>query len=472
MDLTRRDFLGLCGGGAAFAVLAGLGLRPRTAYAVAGIDDAALGGLVLLIATLGGYAVSRSVANGTLAAMGYGFSDFVSDASRQSAAVTQAIADANNLGVELNRSNAEQAAAAIAAGTGYFGEVMGDAASSGRVALDGFISGAGELPAVLRTLVGQYLSSVVGVDGNVRVLPEYTTWVSGGYVIFPNTIVMSSSAIRSFVVSRNVSDVDIAETNSYVLRIDRQIYDGSGNTAGLNVGQLFCFEGLTSLTFSKTGDTTYRFVIEVTGGISYTRIFGSKGSTTIDVQSGGTFTSFSGSISENYNLLVSSDLVSGTLPAVDRAVDAPDVIGPGYDSLPLGNDLVIDPSTNDVVSAGSLPLPTGIPDVFGDFVGTLEDLLAGVVPGVIGLPVSVTEPVVVGTAEGVTSMPISDAIATETTLAGTLEPPAPTPPPGTVDPPVTVPEGPWTPAVALPFAQLWPFNMIYSFVQLFEDLGA
>lgn len=59
--ITRREFLGL-GGVAAFACASGLGLSaPRRAYAVAGIDDALLGGLVILVATLGGYAFSRPV---------------------------------------------------------------------------------------------------------------------------------------------------------------------------------------------------------------------------------------------------------------------------------------------------------------------------------------------------------------------------------------------------------------------------
>ena len=61
--------------------------------------------------------------------------------------------------------------------------------------------------------------------------------------------------------------------------------------------------------------------------------------------------------------------------------------------------------------------------MFGDYVGTLNDILAGVVPGQISLPVSVAEPVVVGTAEGVQSMSITDAIAGETSLSAALNPP-------------------------------------------------
>lgn len=469
LDVTRRDFLKSGVGVASFAVTSGLlALAPaRTAKAVAGIDDVTLGGLVLLVATLGGYAFSRSVANSTLSAMGYGFSDFVSDASNQAAAVTKTLADANNLGVELNRSNAEQAAASIAAGTGYFAEVMGDAATSGRVALDNFISGAGELPGVLRNLVGDFISTKLSSDG-ANVL---------------------GNAVGSDLVSNDLSFSQFTETNRGSV-LAKNI-DDIAESHNIDIGdatwmiQAFCYNGNSfaggSIMWGNVPvsiNVTYggRWIIVDTGSSSlkfsalYVYASGNHGNVITQKSREEGVKSTSASVKVNY--VFSGSLVSGgTLPVVDRAVDVPDVIGPGYDSLPLGNDLVIDPSTDDVVSAGSLPLPTSIPDVFGDFVGTLNDALAGVVPGVIGLPVSVSEPVVVGTAEGVASMPISEAVATETSLAASLDPPAPTPPPGTVDPPVTVPEGPWTPAVALPFEQLWPFNMIYTLLQVFEQLG-
>lgn len=467
MDIDRRDFFRLGGGVAAYAVVAGLGLRPRRAYAVAGIDDVTLGGLVLLIATLGGYAVSKSVANVSLQALGYGFSDFVSDSANQAAAVTQTLADANNLSVELSRSNAEQAAASIAAGTGYFAEVMSDAATTGRVALDNFISGASELPGVLRNLVGSFVSTELGTSlQGSRLLPgcvgaDGVVTNAGGVFSYDDISTSGLAFTNSLQNMGTNSDVDLSGATWAIDSVRRRVSDN-------NVAAHYFLYGnqLPKLTWANSGRTL--------------NITSSDGTTTfnrLDVTTGQVITSIGSSVGSSSTAyyteyVFSGSLVSGSaLPVVDRAVDAPDVIGPGYDSLPLGNDLVIDPSTNDVVSAGSLPLPTGIPDVFGDFVGTLNDALAGVVPGVIGLPVSVSEPVVVGTAEGVASMPISDAIATETSLAASLEPPTPTPPPGTVDPPVTVPDGPWTPAIALPFQQLWPFNMIYSMVEVFAALG-
>lgn len=460
----RRRFLRFGLGVASFSVLSGLGLvSPKRADAIAGIDDAALGGLVLLVATLGGYALSRSVANVSLDALGYGFSDFCSDADNRASAVTKAIADANNLGIELNRSNAEQAASAISAGTGYFAEVMAGAVDSGRVVLDNFISGAGELPGVLRTLVGDYVGTRLGVNANL--LPGCVgTDLASGFS-FDSLSVNNQGVIAAQNFDSMVNGLDVGNA---IWCIKGSYYDiRTGNFEGGNI--VFGSQPIR-LTANNEGR---RLSIGITvSGDSFTVIgINTDGSQTVQQNiTGVSIGRWPNTYKSDFTF--SGNLVSGSaLPSVDRATDAPDVIGPGYDSLPLANDLVIDPSTDEVTSAGSLPLPTSIPDVFGDYVGTLNDMLAGVVPNVIGLPVSVSEPVVVGTAEGVQTMSITDAISSATSLEGVVVPPAPTPPPGTIDPPVDVPEGPWTPAVTLPFEQLWPFNMIYSMIQVFDELG-
>ena len=162
----------------------------------------------MLVATLGGYR-GRTVANVSLDTLGYGFSDFVSDANNQAAAVTKAIADANNLGVELNRSNAENAAQSIAAGTGYFAEVMGNAATSGRVALDNFISGAGELPGVLRSLVGNYVvDRLVDEDNGFSRL-------AGDAVFNSDFVTGTNMAIGQYASGITVADSDaIADANT------------------------------------------------------------------------------------------------------------------------------------------------------------------------------------------------------------------------------------------------------------------
>ena len=462
--MSRREFLRLGTGAAAFAAFSGLGLlTPRDARAVVGIDDAALGGLVLLVATLGGYAFSRSVANVSLDALGYDFSSFVSDANNQAAAVTSAIADANNLGVELNRSNAENAAQSIAAGTGYFAEVMGDAATSGRVALDNFISGAGELPGVLRSLVGNYVGARLGSTSNL---------LSG--CVGANGVVDGSGNTFYYdsITSGNLS------ANALGTMLDEYELGNSGATWSILANRYRIDSGALAVSYLVYGTSAPKLTPSIDGKLLTIQVVDGSMLSYLNTQTGVTNTANSVAVGSGSNLyktdiMFSGNLVSGsTLPAVDRPVDVPDVIGPGYDNLPLANDLVIDPSTDEVVSAGSLPLPTSIPDVWGDYVGTLNDILAGVIPGQISLPVSVAEPVVVGTAEGVQSMSITDAIAGDTSLSTALNPPVgPYPPYEPTEPPVDVPEGPWTPAVSLPFEQIWPFNMIYSFVELFEQLG-
>lgn len=461
--LSRREFILLGGGVASYATFAGLGLMlPRRAHAVAGIDDLALGGLVLLVATLGGYAFSRSVANVSLDALGYGFSDFVRDSNNQAAAVTQAIADANNLGVELNRSNAENAAQSIAAGTGYFAEVMSEAATSGRVALDNFISGAGELPGVLRNLVGSFVETKLNASDSA-LLPGST--LTGEYV--NGGVPFSLDTLNGLFYVDNMAEMTSSNDAAWCM-VYRMFY----NSIPENVYYQVVY-GTGRVNITKITDKT--FEISAVDGLlhrsSYQINLGVQTTPYNDTKSSLSYQTTSSQ--STYRYTFSANMVSGgSLPLVDRAADAPGVIGPGYDSLPLANDLVIDPSTDEVVSAGSLPLPSGIPDVFGDYVGTLNDILAGVLPGQISLPVSVAEPVVVGTAEGVQSMSISDAIAGETSLAAAISPPVgPYPPYDPVEPPVDVPEGPWTPAVSLPFELIWPFNMIYSFVELFEQLG-
>ena len=471
-SLSRREFFGLGLGAGSFAVVSGLGLlRPRRAYAVAGIDDVVLGGLVILVATLGGYAFSRSVANVSLDALGYGFSDFVSDAGNQAEAVTQAIADANNLGVELNMSNAENAAQSIAAGTGYFAQVMGDAATSGRVALDNFISGAGELPGVLRNLIGNFISSEVATTSLLDIdysnsLADYTQFGTGFTIPFSVGVTTFGSLAAKFTELGGT--LPTGYDNLYFwLNSNWQ-----SSTLNTLVGSFCFFNDMISYQIPTAGNQVTVNTVNSGVLIYQIRVGSTNSEKTLVISSSSRANNFTIVHGSRINLISDGFVTGGTLPGVDRAADTPDVIGPGYDSLPLANDLVIDPSTDEVVSAGSLPLPTGIPDVFGDFVGTLNDILAGVIPGQISLPVSVAEPVVVGTAEGVQSMSISDAIAGETSLAAAVSPPVgPYPPYDPVEPPVDVPEGPWTPAVSLPFELIWPFNMIYSFVELFEQLG-
>ena len=460
-SISRRDFLKVGAGVSTFVVVSGLGLlEPRRADAVIGIDDAALGGLVLLVATLGGYAFSRSVANVSLDALGYGFSDFVSDVNNQSAAVTSAIADANNLGVELNRSNAENAAQSIAAGTGYFAEVMGNAATSGRVALDNFISGAGELPGVLRSLISSYIQSDMFSGEYAKTVAGVTSFGTDNKVLPFSFMLTTLGQITNMVNNGGT----LTQTNAALFLVENW-RSFSNNTA---VGNVYFFDEMSNAMIIAG----VSLIANITNGMySIVRMRRTTDGISLYLQNLQSISSISYQIN-NSERYCTSGIVSGALPAVDRATDAPDVIGPGYDSLPLANDLVIDPSTDEVVSAGSLPLPTSIPDVFGDYVGTLNDILAGVIPGMVSLPVSVAEPVVVGTATGVQSMSITDAIAGDTSLSASLNPPVdPYPPYDPVEPPVDVPEGPWTPAVTLPFEQIWPFNMIYSFVELFEQLG-
>lgn len=456
LDVSRRQFLRLGTGAAAGAVLAGLGLlAPSPALAVVGIDDALLGSLVLLVATLGGYAVSRSTANVSLQALGYGFNDYIHDSLKVDAAIGQAVADANNMGVELERQRAQDAADAIASGTGLFADVMASAAESGRVALDGFLSGAGELPAVLRSLVAGFVGGLSVTDTTV---PNQTSFGASG-TVFPFPFLVAD---WDYLDSLGLS-VDNAGYDGYVMTLSKN-YNTTGS--GASVGTLLLYRG--SIDFSRSNDSTVRIVLDGYKGRTYsiwTRSFGSIGFRDDGIASNLQFDHQS-----SYIDVVSPAVVSGSLlPGVDRAADAPDVIGAGYGSVPLGHDLVIN-GDDEVVSAGTLPLPTAIPDVWGDYVGTLTDALAGVVPGTVSLPVPVSQPVVVGTAEGVQTMPISQAISTDTSLARPVAPPY-VPPVSPITPPVTVPDGPWVPAVTLPFEQVWPFNMIYSMLGVFDALG-
>lgn len=443
MYLDRRGFLRF-GLGAVTMALSAAPLFPTDAYAIAGVDDAVVGGVVLALLTLAGYAVSAEVSQASLSAMGYSFIGFASDASNRGAAVSRAIADANNLGIEVNRAQAESAAQAIAAGTGAVGEWLADIADSGRIALDGIVNGVGAIPAALWGLIAQYQETMLDVYDTATADTAFAAdqnrtvgnLVTGTTVrVVPLQTLLASTGIPSFVIQPTWCVVVKREG------LRPQVYLGNEETPYLTgVGTL------NVLAYAvNTSATCYEYYYSSNQWKNVQRS-GAQG------------------LSEK-SLIVSADMVIGpTLPGVDRASDAPETYGAGYDKTILGNDLVINPS-GEVVSAGTIALPVEYPYVQLPYVEGLYRQGAGVVTGLQDLPISGQTSVVVGTEEGVVSMPISQAISTSTSLAEVVTPAEPVVPPGTPD------VGPWQPAYSMPFYEVWPFNIVYTFVEQISALG-
>lgn len=457
MDLTRRQFFGFGRGAAAAAVLAGLGLAstPRRAKAIIGVDDAVLGAIVVAVATLGGYALYNQYSgNLGLQAIGADFGNYVSSSQNRTAAAVRAAELAALYGLGTTQANFETAAQSISDGTGAFLDAVNAAADTGRLALDGLVSGAGDLVGAFRELVNGYFSS--GVLSDIpQTLPGYTVAGPQQTILTRTLYVWDYQTMRMFV---GASEPPITVSWAILkLMQDWQVLNNDDK------GYFICGDGEVtyvndvgnnSVTIGVNGNV-YRTTVKrnANGLYSQSWVRGNTANTIFGTDIG----------------YVTGDIVSGPmLPGVDRPADAPDVIGSAWDSLPIASDMVISPTTGDIVSAGSIALPTGIPTTAGDYAAALQGSLAGVVADSIALPLSLEASVTVATPAGVAAMPISEAIASETSLQLDYAPDIPIDP---VMPPVDVPEGPWTPVVELPFMNVWPFNMIYTFIDTMSRLG-
>lgn len=461
MDLTRREFLGLGRGAAAAAVLAGLGMAgtPRRAHAIVGVDDAVLGAVVVAMLGLGGYALyDQYSSNLGLEAVGKSFGDYVSVSGNRVAAAQAAATIAATYGVTSTQQRFETAAQSIADGTGAFADAMAQAASTGRLALDSLVSGTSDLVGAMRELVAGYVASGVMSGDAPMTVPDMTTF--GEQQV---TLPVSVGVMDPYAMGIRVG-IDTLPVNpvSALLRINKNYATVGNSTAGW----LYLYgTTLSKITYSNgrlSGNLSERAYCYY-NQLRYDANTGWRGT-------GWTSTYADDLVVQSYEdaYLSPSMLRGGQLPVVDRPVDAPDVIGAGWDSVPLATDMVISPTTGGIAGAGSVPLPTGIPSTAGDYAAALQGALAGVVPGSIALPQSLSVPVTVATPTGVVTMPISEAIASETSLQLDYAPDVPITP---VLPPVDVPEGPWTPAVELPFMNVWPFSMIYTFIDTISKLG-
>lgn len=453
----------LGGGVAASAVLAGLGLAsyPSDASAIIGIDDALLGAVVLAIASLGGYALySQYVSNNSLQGLGAGFSSYVSSSSNRVAAATAAAQIAATYGVNTTQARLESAAELIANGQGAFADAMASAASTGRLALDGLVSGSDDLVGAMRELVAGYLSSgaLTDVPQAISGLTTVGTGSNVGTLPFNWGIQELGGMCSAFGCS-----VPSATSTGYYHIVNR--WESYSN--GARVGTLYAGTGcIISATVNGSS-----LIVSHSGTYQTMRL--NKRNSPLGIVASGSWVSEStATTSVQYTdkyWVATPDVFGGPLlPGVDVPVDVPDVIGASWDSMPIASDLVINPSTGDIVGAGSVPLPSSVPTTADDYAIALQDALAGVIGGAISLPVGIEVPVTVATPLGVATMPISDAISTETSLQLEYVPDIPVQP---VEPPTEVPEGPWTPVVELPFNQLWPFNMIYSVIEVFNQLG-
>lgn len=458
MYLTRREFF-RCGlGGAVTMALASVApLVPTEAYAIAGVDDAVVGALLIAMMALSGYTVATTLTSTSLANMGYSFSEFAADANNQQAAVARALADANNLGVQVNRQNAEDAAAAIAAGTGAFADWIGDVAATGRATIDGWLGGAGANQAALWGLVSQWRDAVVQT--------------------FETATADSTMAGKA---GQRVYDyfgtVRVAELGELSQLIDYTFPDGTvwAMTLSGYVGaqdERYVFYGTDSryypfYTYRYSGQVT-PIVLKCQGGAYFVR----RTSTWKEpVALGSGFTMYnnpSDAMYKGYPIVTPGVLSGGVLPGVDKAADCPETLGAGYDITPVGADAVVG-SDGSITDSGTIAVPIGValPGVDVPYAQGLYGLDAGVVSGIQELPYSADlTDAWVGTPEGVVSMPISQAIASSTSIGATAEPSVPVVPPNTPD------VGPWTPAYDLPFYEVWPFNMIYTFVEQLSVLG-
>lgn len=453
----------LGGGVAASAVLAGLGLAssPSDASAIIGIDDALLGAAILAAAALGGYALySQYTTNNTLQALGAGFSGYVSNGDNRTAAALRAATLASSMGVVTTQDRLEAAAQLIADGQGAFADAMGNAASTGRLALDGLISGSDDLVGAFRELVNGYLSSGLLDASMPMTVPDVTTIGTSGVNTLPFGVgIMEFNNLLTFCGATTT----VQTGSGWFFYSTRWKSLSNGTQAGtLCIGDLClqdCYQDGSYMRFIKGGSGCYQARVDKKSGPRLAAQAFSSNNSNQRLQ-------FNPATDA---LIVTPDLVIGPkLPVVDRPVDVPDIIGAAWDSLPIASDMVINPSTGDITSAGSITLPTGVPSTAEDYAAALQGMLAGVVAGTVALPVGLDVPVTVATPLGVATVPISEAISTETSLQLEYVPDIPVQP---VEPPTEVPEGPWTPVVDLPFNQLWPFNMIYSVIEVFNQLG-
>lgn len=461
MDLTRRKFFKVSKGAAAAAVLAGLGLScsPRKAHAIVGIDDALLGAVVVAVATLGGYALYNQYSgNLGLQAVGASFGSYVSSAPNRTAAAAAAAQIAATYGLTTTQERFSTAADSIANGAGAFADALASASDTGRLVLDGLVSGSDELVGAFRELVSGWLASGSLVDVP-QTVPSITTIGTSGGAVSLQFGIASLQQMRAMV---NGPAIPSGYNSGWM-----EVYKNWANLGnGSGAGVLYLSEIVRVTESANGGITVVTKTPQMRGTIKKRT---NPDRLVIDSFSTYSTTSFSFGQPRDSNWYITPDLVGAQqLPAVDRPVDAPDVIGAGWDSVPIATDMVISPTTGDIVSAGSVTLPTGVPTTAGDYAAALQGALAGVVTDAIALPLALSVPVTVATPLGVETMPISQAISTETSLQLDYAPDVPITP---VLPPVEIPEGPWTPVVDLPFNQLWPFNMIYSVVELFQTLG-
>lgn len=444
---------------AATAIMAGLGLAttPRDAQAIIGIDDALLGAVVVAVASLGGYALYNQFSgNLGLQAVGASFGNYVSSAPNRTAAAAAAAQIAATYGLTTTQERFSTAADNIASGAGAFADAMAAASESGRLALDGIVSGTGDLVGAFRELVKGWLSS--GVVGDSPQAIKGLTTVGSGDSVLPFDCYIASAAQLAALANTTLPTgyssgwlylMKNWQTNRF---IGRYILSGIDYCEVKSTGGVVINTLLPSMRASLDRDVTNNTIKSDPWSETTNTVY-----------------SFSAQFVGEQYWYMTPDLVGAIqLPAVDKPADVPDVIGAGWDSVPLATDMVISPTTGEVVSAGSVPLPTGIPTTAGDYAAALQGALAGVVTDAIALPLSISVPVTVATPLGVETMPLSQAISTETSLQLDYAPDIPISP---VLPPVDVPEGPWTPAIDLPFTQVWPFNMIYSFIDTLGALG-
>lgn len=431
-------------------------LVPSQALAIAGVDDAVVGALLLAMMGLAGYTVATTLTSTSLANMGYSFSQFAADVNNQQAAVTRALADANNLGVQVNRQNAEDAAAAIAAGTGAFGDWLADVAATGRATIDGWLGGSGANQAALWGLVTEWRSAILGeletpgldsvmASNGARLYNYFATVRLAGLSDFETTLGITMPAGVTWVWCA------------------RSVWQNPSS----GVGGLQCFCGTDDYK------PTIRWYDQSRGQI----IFSPASYYQLRVQSGSlywyalTAQSFvyneSSSYYPGYPIITPNVITGSVLPGVDKAPDCPETLGAGYDITPVGADAVIG-QDGTITNSGSIAVPIGVtlPGVDVPYSQGLYGLDAGVVSGLRTLPYSAElTDAWVGTPEGVVSMPISQAIASSTSIGATAVPSVPVVPPGTPD------VGPWQPAYSLPFYDVWPFNLVYTFVKEISALG-
>lgn len=429
--------------------------RSSQALAIAGIDDVTVGGLLLVMLTLGGYAVSSAVSDATLQILGASFTDWANGSDNQSLAVARAMAAVAQYQLDVRQEQVEASVQRIATGAGDFAAWMADAAETGRLTIDGWLGGAGANQAALWGLVSEWRNAVVQA--------------------FPTATVDSTMAGKA---GQRIYDyfgtVRVAELGELSQLMDYTFPDGTvwAMTLSGYVGaedERYVFYGTDSryypyFTYRNSGQA-YPILLQCQGGGYYVRRTSSWKQPYALGSGFVLYNNPAGDYYKGYPIVTPSVLSGGVLPGVDKAADCPETLGAGYDFTPIGADAVIN-GADEVVHSGTIALPVQLPGVDVPYVQGLYGLDAGVVPGVVSVPygAGVTD-VYVGTPSGVVSMPVSQAVAADTSIGVTAEPSVPVVPPGTPD------VGPWQPGYNLPFQDVWPFNMIYDYVSILSQLG-